>query len=379
MKHHLIAAALLLAFSISATAQDSDEVQRLMRAGNMTEALSKADAALAKTPRDPQLRFLKGLILTEQKKTTEAIGVFIKLTEDFPELPEPYNNLAVIYGQLGQYDKARAALEMAIRTHPSYATAHENLGDVYARLASQAYDKALQLDNSNTGAQVKLSLARDLIGGGKGAQKPTLVAAAPAAKAPAVAAPAPAPAVTRPAAPVPTPAPASAPAPAPVAQAPAPKAAPSPSPAPLPAPSPAPVAPAAKAAPAPSPAPTPAPVAAAPAADSSKEVLAAVSAWAAAWSNKDMKRYLDAYTSDYRAPGTGSRSAWEADRRARIEGKAKIQVTVQSPRVTINGDTATVNFRQIYDSDRLDVASNKTLQMVRKDGRWLIREERSGR
>jgi hypothetical protein len=92
-----------------------------------------------------------------------------------------------------------------------------------------------------------------------------------------------------------------------------------------------------------------------------------------------MKRYLDAYTSDYRAPGTGSRSAWEADRRARIEGKAKIQVTVQSPRVTINGDTATVNFRQIYDSDRLDVASNKTLQMVRKDGRWLIREERSGR
>jgi tetratricopeptide (TPR) repeat protein len=376
MKTSLIAAAVALAFALPfaspAAAQDSDEVQRLMRAGSMTEALGKADAALAKTPKDPQLRFLKGLILTEQKKTTEAIGVFLKLTEDFPELPEPYNNLAVIYGQLGQYDKARAALEMAIRTHPSYATAHENLGDVYARLASQAYDKALQLDTSNTAAQVKLSMARDLIGGGKGAQKPTLVAAAPAKQAVApIVTPTPAPAPARVATPSPAPAPTQ------MAQAPAPKAAPTPAPTPAPAP-------AAKPTPTPTPTPTPSP-APAPAAvpavstDASKEVLTAVSAWAAAWSNKDMKRYLDSYTGDYRAPGSASRSAWEADRRARIEGKAKIQVTVQSPKVTINGDTATVNFRQIYDSDRLDVASSKTLQMVRKDGRWLIREERSGR
>jgi tetratricopeptide (TPR) repeat protein len=89
--------------------------------------------------------------------------VFSKLTEDYPELPEPYNNLAVIYAQQKQYDKAKQALEMAIRTHPSYATAHENLGDIYARLASQAYDKALQIDSSNSSAQNKLALIRDLM------------------------------------------------------------------------------------------------------------------------------------------------------------------------------------------------------------------------
>ena len=87
------------------------------------------------------------MILTEQNKTDDAIKVFTELTEDYPELPEPYNNLAVLYATQGEYDKARKALEMAIRTHPSYAIAHENLGDIYATLASQAYDKALQLDS----------------------------------------------------------------------------------------------------------------------------------------------------------------------------------------------------------------------------------------
>ena len=70
----------------------------------------------------------------------------------------------MLYAQQKQYDKAKQALEMAIRTHPSYATAHENLGDIYAKLASQAYDKALQIDSSNTSAQTKLSMIQDLMG-----------------------------------------------------------------------------------------------------------------------------------------------------------------------------------------------------------------------
>src|SRR3972149_4567020 len=90
----------------------------------------------------------------------------------FPALPEPYNNLAVIYAAQGQYEKARAALEQSIRTHPSYATAYENLGDVYAKLASQAYDKALQLDSANTGAQNQLALVRELVGGRPPAKPP---------------------------------------------------------------------------------------------------------------------------------------------------------------------------------------------------------------
>jgi tetratricopeptide (TPR) repeat protein len=129
------------------------------------------------------MRFLKGVIQTESGKPADAIGTFTKLTEDYPELPEPYNNLAVLYAGQSQFDKARAALEMAIRTNPSYATAHENLGDVYAKLASQAYSKALQLDSNNTGVQPKLALIRDLFAPGAKGQKPT--APAPHAPAPA--------------------------------------------------------------------------------------------------------------------------------------------------------------------------------------------------
>src|SRR5256714_8796858 len=156
----------------AARADDVQDANQLLKAGQHREALERVNRALAAKPRDPQARFLKAVILTEQGNTREAIDIFTKLTQDFPELPEPYNNLAVIYAAQGQYEKARAALEQSIRTHPSYATAYENLGDVYARLASQAYDKALQLDSSNSGAKNKLSLVRELV------REPAVVAAA---------------------------------------------------------------------------------------------------------------------------------------------------------------------------------------------------------
>src|ERR1041385_3557410 len=134
----LIVAAGILA-AAPARADDLDDASRLLKAGERQQALDKVNRVLAEKPKDPQARFLKGLILTEQGKQPEAIDVFTKLTQDYPNLPEPYNNLAVIYASQGQYDKARTALEQSIRTHPSYATAYENLGDVYAKLASQAY------------------------------------------------------------------------------------------------------------------------------------------------------------------------------------------------------------------------------------------------
>jgi tetratricopeptide (TPR) repeat protein len=153
-----------LAIALPALADDLQDAAKLLKAGQHRQALERVNKALAAKPRDPQARFLKGLILTEQGSSKDAIEIFTKLTQDYPELPEPYNNLAVIYASQGQYDRARAALEQSIRTHPSYATAYENLGDVYAKLASQAYDKALQIDSSNTAAKNKLSLTRELVG-----------------------------------------------------------------------------------------------------------------------------------------------------------------------------------------------------------------------
>src|SRR5712671_664903 len=157
---------LLLTLTFSASPVRADELQdidRLLKQGHHAQALERVNQYLAKKPRDAQGRFLKGVILTEQNKPQEAIDIFSKLARDYPELPEPYNNLAVLYATQGQYEKARQQLEMSIRTHPSYATAYENLGDVYTKLASQAYDKALQFDSSNSAAKNKLSLIRDLM------------------------------------------------------------------------------------------------------------------------------------------------------------------------------------------------------------------------
>ncbi len=156
-------------------ADDVSDVTQLMRSGKLVEALARADQYLAAKPRDPQMRFLRGVVLTETGRRADAIAAFTALTEDYPELPEPYNNLAVLHAAQGDYGKARAALELAVRTNPGYATAHENLGDVYARLAAQSYARAQQLDTANAGIQPKLALIRQLFPAG---------AARPANKAP---------------------------------------------------------------------------------------------------------------------------------------------------------------------------------------------------
>src|SRR5258706_10878757 len=165
----------LLAASAGALADDVQDASKLLKAGQHQQALERVNKVLAAKPKDPQARFLKGLIYAEQGNPREASEIFLKLTQDYPDLPEPYNNLAVIYAAQGQYDKARAALEQSIRTHPSYATAYENLGDVYAKLASQAYDKALQIDSANAGAKNKLALVRDLVGGTPAPSNPSAV------------------------------------------------------------------------------------------------------------------------------------------------------------------------------------------------------------
>ena len=160
-----VVAACAILISAPVLANEVQDINQQFRKGDLSGALSQANRYLAKNPKDAQARFLKGLILADLGKTNDAITVFTGLTEDFPELPEPYNNLAVLYASQSKYDAAKNALEMAIRTHPSYATAHENLGDIYAKMASIAYDKALSLDSKNTAAQTKLSLIQDMIQG----------------------------------------------------------------------------------------------------------------------------------------------------------------------------------------------------------------------
>lgn len=162
MPRRLAAAALLVLLALPARADEVAESSRLFREGDTVQALDRIERHLAQRPRDAKALFLKGLILSEQNKTADAVDVFRRLTEDYPELPEPYNNLAVLYASQGQYDKARDALEMAIRTQPNYATAQENLGDLYARMAGRAYEEALRLDRGNATAQAKLDVLKGI-------------------------------------------------------------------------------------------------------------------------------------------------------------------------------------------------------------------------
>lgn len=320
----ILAYALMLYASPGVCADDYQEASTLFKQGQYKQALEKVNNYLASKPEDAKARFLKGLIATEEGNTSDAIKIFQALTVDFPELPEPYNNLAVLYAGQGQYDKAKVSLEKAIRTHPSYATAHENLGDIYAKMASQAYDRALQLDRSNAATQTKkLVMIQELFAGGahgkatspRNSEAQVIVAAKEIKTEIA------APAVTKPALPEKS---------------------------------------------------------AEPAANKSSEILRTVNAWAAAWSSQNVNGYLSFYSDDFHTPNGESRTAWVNARKERITAPKSIHVNISNATVKFNdGGHAIVRFRQFYKANHLKVSGNKTLLMVKSGSKWLIQEERT--
>ncbi|MFA5081138.1 MAG: tetratricopeptide repeat protein [Hydrogenophilaceae bacterium] len=294
------------------------EASLLFKQGQNAKALDKVEGYLAGNSKDPQGRFLKGLILAELNRTQDAINTFSELTDDYPELPEPYNNLAVLYASLGQYERAKASLEKAIRTHPSYATAHENLGDIYAKMASVAYDKALQLDKGNTSAQMKLALVKDIftpasLEKAKPASRPGTVKTATLSQEASV---------TRdmhPAPPVKT-------------------------------------------------IDTTAP--------STVALTKTVEDWAAAWSRRDVPAYLSYYAANFATPGKMSRAAWEDQRHQRLTKPEYIKVEVSDLTVKGNATQATVSFKQQYESNSLKSTARKTLTLENQAGSWKITSER---
>lgn len=322
-------AAILLFCVIAGTPQagpvdEQADIARLMQSGQLAEALRRVEGMLMLNPGNPKMRFTKAIILAQQGKSPEAITLLLKLTEDYPDLPEPYNNLAVLYAANGQYESARIALDKATANNPDYGMAYENLGDVYAELASQAYEKAARLDGSGN-ARTKMAALRSNVLSSGGIAKP----AAPPGKG--------ALAMADSTTPVARPVQDKAARQKPVAE----------------------------------------PAASAGTAEQAA-VLDAVKAWADAWSARDVNAYLAAYSSDFVTPRGMSHQKWVAERTERITGKQRISVKVEAPRVTLNGDQATVQFRQQFSSDKLRSTDQKTLTLIRRDGAWRIREERVG-
>jgi hypothetical protein len=262
---------------------------------------------------------MRGLVLTRLNRTEEAIKAFADITRDYPQLPEPYNNLAVLYAAQGDYDKARDALQAAIAKHPSYATAHENLGDIYAALAAAAYGKAAALDTGDQAVRRKLAVINQL---DTDLGIPATASAAPSA--PATAAPAAAAA-------------------APVAAA--------------------------------KPAPAEAPKSGAAAARDAA-ALAQVQAWAQAWARQDVDAYLSMYAPEFAPEGGVSRETWAAQRRDRIATPKKINVRVIDPQASdIEDGAVRVSFTQAYESDTYSDSVSKVLELVPVDGSWKIVRE----
>lgn len=141
-------------------------IERLIGDGQAEAARQRAEDALRAKPDDPGLRFLLGVALSDARRETEAKAVYQRLIEEYPELPEPYNNLAALYAAQGEWDGARTLLETALRNDPKYLTAQRNLGDVYVRLALRAYEAAGSAAGDDA-LERRLRLARELAASGR--------------------------------------------------------------------------------------------------------------------------------------------------------------------------------------------------------------------
>lgn len=382
--HHflqmLVMLGAIVCMTMAVSAATTVEIQALLKEDKLNQAMRATESALRDDAGNVELRFLKGIIHTRKNELDAAAAEFLTLTQDHPDLPEPYNNLAVVYAAKGEYDKARQTLLRAINTHPSYATAYENIGDIYTKMASEAYVQALQLDESNITAREKLALVNELFSTNLARQSAVAqarsdvettvdlpqVAEAEPEPASEVVEPEPEPAVTE------------APVPELIAELPDEMLAADRSPEPEP-----PV----TAEPEPEPEPEPAieVAAAEPAAPDPDElarkaadkVETTVHDWASAWAAQDVDAYLGFYSDDFQPGGGQSRADWVTERRERVAAPRYINVNIEDVQVTINETTgeARARFRQTYQSNTFNSSIMKTLHLTQIGDEWRIRRE----
>lgn len=139
------------------------EVDAWLQRQQWDKAQALAEARLKTAPTDPQMRLLQSRIQTGMGQHQAAMDTLRSLTESFPELPEPYNNLAALLVRENRLDEAQLALQAAIRARPDYALALENLGDLHLAMAVQAYNQALTVTPSQLRLQNKKLTTEQLI------------------------------------------------------------------------------------------------------------------------------------------------------------------------------------------------------------------------
>lgn len=299
------------------------EAEELIEEGELDAALVEVDSILSRNPSDLEARFLKGMILTGQTRDDEAIEIFTSLTTDYPALPEPYNNLGVLFTQQGDFDNARAALHAAILIKPDYAIAHENLGDLYTKIAVHYYGRALEEDRLNESVRLKQSRLSNLLSvqehKRKQAAKNESLMLTPVAES---------------------------------VEDQATEASES----------------------------TRETGYSDPQLDDASEqaILSTVGGWSAAWSAQHADAFLAYYSSDFKPRDGLTREEWVAKRRNRFHKPGFIKISVDQHKVEATGDvTARVEFVQTYQSDNYSDQVLKILDMRRENGDWKIYREQA--
>ena len=139
------------------------EIEKSLKAKKYTEAISQIDAQLKKTPQNIQLRFIKTRIQIELRQFELAKKTLLEITQQFPELAEPYNNLAALAANKNQWIEARDYLEMALKLKPTYAVALANLGEVYIRLGIQTYEEAAKAQTNQRQYSIRAKALQDIL------------------------------------------------------------------------------------------------------------------------------------------------------------------------------------------------------------------------
>jgi Flp pilus assembly protein TadD len=166
------ALALLVAGAGPAVADVSADVRALLSRGDANGALQLAVSAAAANPKDPQARFLHGVVLMDLRHDDAAMDVFTQLTQEYPELPDPYNNIALLHARAGRLEAAQQALETALRNDPGHRAARTNLGQVHLMLAVQAFEAAAAAGPLDAPVQRLLDGARTLLAARPGSPAP---------------------------------------------------------------------------------------------------------------------------------------------------------------------------------------------------------------
>lgn len=161
----LLAAGLCLSAPARA-AGELEKAQQQWLQGHQAEAKKTLEAALGEDPNNARMRFALALMRMDSGETAQAETLLRHLTEDFPDLADPYNNLAVILAGRGEMDAALEALQRAVTLQPEHVQAQENLGDVLLQMAARAYAVAARPGpQSSIHAGLKLRRTQELLRG----------------------------------------------------------------------------------------------------------------------------------------------------------------------------------------------------------------------